>query len=199
MIEVSWATPLYEFLRQCNQSPLPKVVLDCGAGGNDPAIALFHRHGYRTYGVEISDEALEKATAFCRSRGMVLNVFRGDMRRLPFPSRSLSFAYAFYSMFFMLKPDIVRSVNEIERVLVPGGLCFVNIRSVDDPDDRRLPETSPARLLLGTDRFSKHADNEADTYFANFEILRKEKRIEDKVHGSSRLVQAYVDYIARKR
>ena len=91
------------------------------------------------------------------------------------------------------------AAREIERLLVRGGLCFVNFRSVDDPDDPALPVTTPARLLLGCDRFSKHADDEADAYFANFQILRKEKRIEDEVHGSGRLVQACVDYIARTR
>ena len=101
MIEVSWATPLYEFLRQCNDSPLPKVVLDGGAGGRDPAIALFRRYGYKTFGVEIAEEALAKAAKFCRTNEIVLNVFRGDMRWLPFPSESFSFAYALNSMFFM--------------------------------------------------------------------------------------------------
>jgi hypothetical protein len=32
---VSWATPLYEFLRQCNEADLERNVLDCGAGGSD--------------------------------------------------------------------------------------------------------------------------------------------------------------------
>jgi hypothetical protein len=35
MRDVIWATPLYKFLRECNSSPLEKVVLDCGAGGDD--------------------------------------------------------------------------------------------------------------------------------------------------------------------
>jgi hypothetical protein len=38
MIDVIWATPLYEFLRQCNASPLEKTILDCGAGGSSPAV-----------------------------------------------------------------------------------------------------------------------------------------------------------------
>jgi len=45
----------------------------------------------------------------------------------------------------------------------------------------------------------KHEDNEADAYFRHFEIVRKEKRLVDKVHGSGRLRQAYIEYIARKR
>ena len=40
MIEVIWATPLYEFLRQCNVSSLAKKVLDCGAAGEYPTSAM---------------------------------------------------------------------------------------------------------------------------------------------------------------
>jgi hypothetical protein len=90
-------------------------------------------------------------------------------------------------------------MREIERVVRPAGLCFVNFCSVDDPEEREFSATAPARLLLGSDRFSKHQDDEADAYFEGFDVLRKEKRIVDKVHGSGRLVQVYIDYIARKR
>jgi hypothetical protein len=47
-MEITWATPLYEFLRQCNASPLAKKILDCGAGGARPPLSLFHHHGYET-------------------------------------------------------------------------------------------------------------------------------------------------------
>lgn len=60
-MEIIWATPLYEFLRQCNESPLEKVVLDCGAGGSPPPLSIFYQFGYKTFGVEIEEEVLTKA------------------------------------------------------------------------------------------------------------------------------------------
>jgi predicted RNA methylase len=83
MIDVIWATPLYEFLRQCNASLLGKTALDCGAGGSRPPLSLFYQYGYRTYGVEIAEEALAKTQQFCREQGMSLNILRGDMRNIP--------------------------------------------------------------------------------------------------------------------
>ena len=198
MPEVIWATPLYEFLRQCNASSLERRVLDCGAGGSEPPLSLFHQYGYETYGIEIASEALDKASQFCRENDEPLSIFRGDMRRIPFASESFSFVYSFNAIFFMTKPDIARAMREMERVLMPGGLVYVNFVSVDEPDSGPFCETAPARDLLKSERFAQHEDDEADAYFEAFEIQRKEKRIIDKVHGSGRLLQVYIEYIARK-
>jgi SAM-dependent methyltransferase len=177
---------------------MEKVILDCGAGGEYPTLSLFYQYGYQTYGVEIMQEALNKAQAFCQETGMQLRILGGDMRRIPFASQSFSFVYAFNSIFFMTKPDIARSIQEIERVLRPGGLCYVNFVSVDDPDREPFCETAFARRLFGSERFAHHRDNEADEFFERFQITRKEKRLVQKVVGRKQYKQAYIEYIARK-
>jgi SAM-dependent methyltransferase len=199
MDRVIWATPLYEFLRQCNAINLERRVLDCGAGGDDPPLSLFYEFGYKTYGVEIAEQPLLDAQEFCSKHDMPLDIFRGDMRHIPFANESFSFVYSFNAIFFMTKPDIARAMSEMERVLEPEGLLYVNFVSVDDPDKRPFCETAPARLLLKSERFTQHEDDEADAYFGGFHILRKEKRFVDKVHGKGRSIQVYVDYIAQKR
>ncbi|MGC1120504.1 MAG: hypothetical protein WBA22_05365 [Candidatus Methanofastidiosia archaeon] len=50
--------PLYAFLRECNASSLEKEVLDCGAGGERPPLALFYEYGYKTLGIDTSDEQI---------------------------------------------------------------------------------------------------------------------------------------------
>jgi SAM-dependent methyltransferase len=199
MTELTWATPLYEFLRQCNASPLEKRVLDCGAGGDDPPLALFYRYGYRTCGVEIAGPALQDAAQFCHKQHMPLNIFRGDMRHLPFADESFSFVYSYNAIFFMTKPDIALSVREMERTLRPGGLLYVNFYSVDDPDDGVFCPTAFARSLLQSEQFAKHADDEADAYLTRFEIQRKEKRILGKLSRTRWLKSVTIEYIARKR
>jgi len=125
---------------------------------------------------------------------MELNILKGDMRHLSFRSVSFSFVYSFNAIFFMTKNDIAISMREIERVLKPSGLCFVNFVSVDEPN--KGPFCKP---FLGNPRFSKHEDHEADKYFTNFEIIHKEKRIIDKRTHRKRLVQAYIDYVVHKK
>jgi len=194
MRKVIWGTPLYKFLRQCNNSPLDKTVLDCGAGGDDPPLQLFYEYGYKTFGVEVAEIPFKQVKKFCREHSMKLNVMKGDMRHLPFKSTSFSFVYSFNAIFFMTKKDIAISMKEIERVLKPSGLCFANFVSVDEPD--KGPFCKP---FLGNQRFSQHEDNEPDRYFSNFEIIHKEKRIIYKRTHGKRSVQVYIDYIAEKK
>jgi len=198
-MEVHRATPLYEFLRQCDAQPMTRVVLDCGAGGPDPPLALFHQAGYKTYGIEIAREALEEALAYSRAQGVNLTILPADMRHIPFPRDTFSFAYSFNTIFFMTEPDIALSVAEIERVFKPGGLCYANFKSVDEPGDRPFSPRSPPRRLLRSQRFSKHSDDEADKYFRACDIVWKQKTLTTCRQGPEVVVHANIEYIAQKR
>jgi ubiquinone/menaquinone biosynthesis C-methylase UbiE len=93
----------------------------------------------------------------------------------------------------MTKGDIVATMREIERVLKPNGLCFVNFLSVDDPERNMF-----CKSFLGNTGFSYHQDDEPDKYFGNFEILYKEKKITRKLWEGKHLIQAGIEYIAKK-
>jgi SAM-dependent methyltransferase len=199
--EIIWATPLYEFLRQCNATSLDKTVLDCGAGSygdRPPPLLLFFQQGYATYGIEITEEGLSNAHKFCIENDIHLNIFKGDMRWIPFAGGAFSFAYSYNAIFFMTKTDIELSMHEIKRVLKPGGICFVNFLSVDDPDRRPFRKNGFASRLLGSKHFSRFRNTEADIYFRDLEILRKEKRFIEKRYEGKKIKQVYIEYIARK-
>jgi ubiquinone/menaquinone biosynthesis C-methylase UbiE len=193
MKKVIWATPLYKFLRECNSSPLKKTVLDCGAGGDDPPLQLFYDYGYETHGIEVAETPLKQAENFCRENKAELNILKGDMRQIPFKNESFSFAYSYNAIFFMIKKDIAAAMKEIERVLKPEGLCYVNFMSVDNREKNTF-----CKPFLGSTGFSYHEDCEPDRYFTNFKIIHKEKRITEKTWEGKMLVQADIDYIAKK-
>jgi SAM-dependent methyltransferase len=199
-MEIIWATPLYEYLRRCNASPLDKIILDCGAGGSQPPLSLFYQYGYRTFGVEIAEPALEEASKFCKEKDMALRIIRGDMRNIPFPNEAFSFVYSFNAIDFMTKPDIAIAMREITRVLKPDGLCFVNFLSVDDAETwEPFCVTGPAVSLLKSERFAHFEDDEADVYFEPYQLLRKEKRVQDKLWEGVLRRRAEIEYIARKK
>jgi ubiquinone/menaquinone biosynthesis C-methylase UbiE len=121
------AVELYTFLEYCNNSSLEKEVLECGAGTSpslEPLLVRFHEQGYVTHGIEISDERLRVAQEFCEQRQIDLDLRQGDMRQILFEDESLSFVFSYNTIFHMTKQGIAAAMQEIERILKPGGLCF---------------------------------------------------------------------------
>jgi len=53
--------PLIGFLNECNKSSLKKKILDCGAGGQFPPLAIFFAKGYECHGIELSEKQIEAA------------------------------------------------------------------------------------------------------------------------------------------
>ena len=200
MLDLIWATPLYEFLRQCNASRLSKTILDCGAGGSQPPLSLFYQYGYQTFGLEIAAQPLEEAQRFCEDNNTPLGIIRGDMRCIPFSDNEFSFVYSFNAIDFMTKTDIALSMMEITRVLKGDGLCYVNFLSVDDEETwEPFCKTKPDYERLKSERFAHFEDNEADVFFEPYDILRKEKRVQNKLWEGKLRRRAEIEYIARKK
>ena len=200
MHNINWATPLYKFLRLCNQSELEKVVLDCGAGGDKPPLEIFYDYGYQTFGVELAPNPLEEVKGFCTENSKDLNVVHGDMRHIPIGNEQISFVYSYNAIVFMTKADIQKALKEMERVLRVGGLCYVNFISVDELQWNEDEYSEKCLEMFGSGNFAYHEDEEADEYFSNFELLHKEKRILERLLDDGKLLkQAYLEYIVRKR
>ena len=181
------AIPVYGFLstivaRQSREGASPRgKVLDCGAGGPLPPLALFHQHGFEAWGIDTSEEQLERARQFCQEQGIELNLRRGDMRRIPFADESFDYVYEHYSMCHLSKQDTAQAVGEMVRVLRRGGLCFLGVISLDSwpkaafGEEREAGEYWMEEGGHGLIRHSMFADGEADDLVSAFEILSKEK------------------------
>ena len=200
------AVQLYTFLEYCNNSPLEKEILECGVGvwnsSVEPLLVRFYAHGYEIHGVEISDERAAAAREYCEAHQVDADIRTGNMRRLPFEDASMSFVFSYNTIFHMTKAEVAIAMGEIERVLKPRGLCFVNFLSVDSDTYGKGEE-------IGKGEFVEHGggaealhvyyeDAEADASFGGFEVLHKEKRVMEWLAGAVRRVRAYIDYIARK-
>ncbi len=184
------ATPLYNFLKYCNESPLDKVILDCGAGGECPPLALFYEDGYRTYGLDTSPARIAMAEAFADEYHMVLDIRTGNMKHIPYHDESMSFIYSYKSIYHLDKEETKTAIGEMRRVLRPEGLCFVNFLSTGDPMANN-PEAVTTH--------SFYDENEADELFDGFDILFKCTRVLEKFKKDKTIKQAYIDYIAGKK
>ena len=194
---------LFTFLLYCNDVELEKRVLDCGAGGNLPPLAIFTEHGYKTHGIDISQEQIERAKKFEKEHNLELGIMEGDMKSLPFDDESISFAYSYNSIFHMSKEEIRKVVKEIYRVLPKGGLAFINFASTNDyraaagekvRDGEYIQEEHGEKIL-----HSYFEETEAEEYFEGFKIIYKENRVrEGYVRENMKITLGFIDYIIEK-
>ncbi|MFX1252905.1 MAG: class I SAM-dependent methyltransferase [Promethearchaeota archaeon] len=194
--------PLLGFLSECNKTSLKKKILDCGAGGGSPPLAIFHEHGYECHGIEISKSRLKTAQNYAEQNKLNLNIILGDMCILPYENESFSFVFSHHTIHHMKKTDIKKSIEEMERVLVSEGLLFVNVPSVERSDYGQGEEVRKGEFVKrrrGKDSFHSYfEDDEADSYFQKTKIIHKMKwylmKSEEWADGLVML-----EYITRKK
>jgi len=183
------AMPLYFFLSVMNahlsegETLQGRKILDCGAGGVLPPLALFHQHGLEGWGIDVSAAQLDKARAFCAHQGIDLHLRQGDMRHLPFDDATFDYAYEHYSMCHLSHADTARAVDEMRRVLKDGGLGFLGVISTDTWPKASFGEERAPGEFLGHEYgdeptlHSMFTDDAADQLVAAWEVLAKEKRV----------------------
>jgi SAM-dependent methyltransferase len=201
------AVELYTFLEYCNNSDLHREILECGAGvwdaAAEPLFVRFYEHGYKVRGIEISEERAAAARAYCRTNQVEADIRVGDMRGLPFEDESMSFIFSYNAIFHMTKSDVAVAMREIERVLKPQGLCFVNFLSVESDSYGEGKEIGKGEFLeheAGEEVVHGYYEaTEPDQYFGGFEVLHKEKRVRERLSEGQMWTRGYIDYIARKK
>ena len=190
---------LYTFLDYALDTDVEKTILDCGAGGPFPKMALFASSGFRTYGIEISDERMKMAEDYAKKKTINFHIIKGDMRSLPYESESYGFAYSYDTIFHMNKEDIGIAINEIFRVVKKHGLICVNLISIDDSHYGIGKEISPGIFMQEQGEQVSHTyfkHDEGDAYFSNREIIYKQIKIEHMYEKD--FTRGRIDYIVRK-
>jgi ubiquinone/menaquinone biosynthesis C-methylase UbiE len=202
MIKKFYPSSLYNFLRFIQSHPVNNRIIDCGAGGPDPKLPFFYENGFEAYGIDNSDEQIKDAEDYCNKNDIKLKIIKGDMRNIPFESNFFGYVYSYLSMVHLSKNGTAQAINEINRILVKGGLCYLNFLSKDDKLFDQSKETKPGELIdkEGDEEWlhSYYDDNEPDDFFHNFEILYKEKRhiLKGNYFNTSRT--CILDYIIKK-
>ena len=202
------AIPVYGFLSYINAKvPLEKgqprgKILDCGAGGSVPPLALFAQHGFEAWGIDISEEHLEKANRFCEESGLDIHLQTGDMREIPFEDETFDYVYEHYAMCHLSKKDTARAIHEMHRILKNEGLCFLGVISMDcQPKTGFGEEQAPGEFWGqeggGNKLHSLFTDEEIEGLLSDWEVLAKEKRIQF-FDGENKGQYAHLYFILRK-
>jgi SAM-dependent methyltransferase len=180
------ASPVYRFLSILKASLDEgdvlegKKILDCGAGGPIPPLAIFAEQGLDTCGIDISPTQVERSRAFCSKVGLSMELVEGDMRALPFDDTVFDYVYEHYSMCHLSKAHTAAAIGEMYRVLKPGGIAFLGVVSQDCwPLSAYGEEKAPGERWMTEDgRLVCHSlftDREADALVSAWDVAWKER------------------------
>jgi ubiquinone/menaquinone biosynthesis C-methylase UbiE len=100
---------------------LDKTVLEvgCGVGNNIIPIAKL---GFEAYGIDISDYAILETKKRAHQENVRIELTSGNIEKLPYESNFFSFVID-RSVLTCTSPEVItKSLDEILRVLKPGGI-----------------------------------------------------------------------------
>jgi SAM-dependent methyltransferase len=146
-----WETDIYAQGRQINRYPYPAFIgpflflfgrapdrgkinvleVGCGAGNN---IWFFAREGFATHGIEGSASALAFAGDRLTAEGLTADLRHGNIQSLPFGDETMDFILDRGSITHNTRPAIEATIDEVRRVLKPGGAFFSQMFTTDHRD-----------------------------------------------------------------
>jgi SAM-dependent methyltransferase len=163
-----------EFIEQC--SLRRTLDLGCGSGRH---VVFLAQQGLDVCGVDISQEALDLCRAWLKGLGLSADLRPASVDQVPFGDGEFEVIVSFGVLDHVLKPVAVNAFLEIRRLLRPGGLLHVNLRSPESLDFGRGEELEPGTFVLteGPEKgLAQHfwTAEEIDEMLAGFTILNWE-------------------------
>ena len=195
------AAPVYRFLsvifhRHLSSERVNGIkILDCGAGGAVPPLAVFARSGFDCWGIDISLKQLQRARQYSQEKEIDLHLQKGDMRELPFAAESFQYAYEHFSLCHLSKADTAWTIREMKRVLKPGGLCFWGVISADTWPKSIFGEEKDPGEYWGEEggKLTLHSlftDAEADQLASGWEVVDRQKQIRTLIRAAEETSRA---------
>lgn len=124
---------MYGIYKKCravvSAQPSGGRLLDLGCATGNFLNAMRARDGWEVYGVEVNANAAEYAR-----RRFGLNVFTGELADAHFPDKFFDVVTLWDVLEHLHEPT--RTLREIGRILVPGGLLVASMPNLDSLDAR---------------------------------------------------------------
>ena len=124
-------------------------VLDIGCGTGRLTIPLQRETQAEVYGLDLSAEMLEQAQG--KEGAEIVHWIIGDAQALPFLDRSFDFTFMCLVLHHI--EDKARAIEEMYRVLKPGGRSFIWTTSHQQIKDHLLNEFFPSLPKIDLARF----------------------------------------------
>ena len=175
---VDFSTQLFT---QLAQQPR-KRALDLGCGVGRHAIHLA-RLGFEVAGLDGSAAGLEFAAQTAQEQGVAIDFSHGSMEELPYPDQTFDYVLAFNVIYHGDRLVVSRCIQDIHRVLKPGGFFQGTMLSKRNQNYGKGTEIS-ANTFIDVNNDDKDHPHfycnalELCELFRNFELLQ----LHDQVH-----------------
>ncbi len=163
-----------------------ETVLDLGSGGGIDVLLSARRVGPTgtVYGLDMTDEMLELAQSNARTaRATNVHFLKGYLEDIPLPAESVDVVIS--NCVVNLSPDKPRVLQEVARVLRPGGRIGISDIVAEDrlsPEDR-AERGSYAGCIAGALSVSEYRDGLAGAGLAEAEITLTHE-VADGIHAA---------------
>jgi|GEM_PF-326772 len=142
----SSAAPNASVVEWADTLPPGGFILDVGCGVGRHLIYLGER-SFRVAGVDVSPSGIRLSQQVCAERQIAFEGHISDMDTLPWPDRTFDAALSISTIHHHLRAGIVQTLDEIRRVLKPGGLLLVDFPCTDTLDYQQLRTQVAARQI----------------------------------------------------
>jgi len=131
--ELRWREPhervieLASLIKERHPSRQPCILdLGCGAGRHMVYLA---RQSFRVHGMDLAISGLGYTRKWLDEEGLQGTISCADMTALPYASESFDALISIHVIYHTLKEEMNRTISEIERVLIPGGMALLTFQS----------------------------------------------------------------------
>ncbi|WP_291297163.1 class I SAM-dependent methyltransferase [Elioraea sp.] len=133
------------------RASVPILEVGCGSGAN---LWMIAREGFAAHGLDLSAEGLVLCREMLASWGVAASLHHGDMAALPFADASMAAVVDVFSAYCLDEAGAARFLDEVARVLRPGGRFFTYTPSkLSEAFTNHAPATlSDASTLSGIAR-----------------------------------------------
>ena len=179
------------------EKSFPRGSIVCDLGGGDGTDSLFFlKQGHSVFHCDISPVAVEKARRKIDNAGIIKNfsteVVDLNKDRIPKPDNFFDVIYSRLSLHYFDKDRTGEILADIKRVLKPGGVAFIAVKSPNDKDEMEFLEKNNEKISEGLYREdsvlkSRYTKQQYETILKNAGIDNYEINDYEETFGESKI------------